>query len=1161
MRTIYLMILSVLSFFILPAFAQKNQAKNYRITLGKVPETAVYTDGHDGKYSVWGASMVKGEDGLYHIFYSRWPKDIGWSWVTDSEIAHAVSVSPYGPWKFKEVVFHRRGKQYWDGWCTHNPTVHKFGNKYYLYYMGNTGDGQIKGRPGKEVLNWTHRNNQRIGVAVADSPNGPWKRYDHPLIDISSDDKAPDCLMVSNPSICETPDGKYLLLYKAVGKKYPLPGGGPVVHMVAFSDSPTGPFKKHSKPVFCFEGERFPVEDPYIWYQDGKYRAIVKRMKNKDRREFSLVQFESVDGLDWKLAEYENVSGLTITWENGKSQKLTHLERPQVYMENSKPLLLLCAADTTDVYKVRHSFNVQIPLRMVAQKTAKQYLIKKQAVASENYQSITHNGAWCWFSDPRAVYYEGKYKRTYAGWIDNYGDVHVGYFDHDTKEIASVVVADNLEIDDHNVPSLYFDDKGYLQVYYNTHMIGSQPLFLLKSNEPESITSFGEVKKLYLNDKKEGSNHCYTNVVSLSAEANRQYLFWRGMDNKPTFSYSDDGGDTWSAGQIYFKTRPKARPYTKVYSKGDDKIHFTFTDGHPRNEPLNSIYYVCYKNGAFYKADGTKTKEIKDLPLTLNDVDIVYQGNKETGKAWNWDIAEDKDGNPIIAFARFPVNTDHIYCLARVEKGGWKKYDLVHSGKWFPQTVTGRKEYEDNYSGGMSIDKENTDILYLSINRDSVFEIEKWTMNKTPGSWKVEAITSGSNKDNVRPFAVKGAQEGNPHQVMWMQNTRYINFGYHEKIRENFWSFEERYQTAIKLDRILPETEEYTKREGILNLMRRVADWQLENPFTGGEWKQDEEILNWVYATFWRGLCALHDVTGEERYVNELLNLGAHHKYGTGDNFFHADRVAIINVWAYLYGLYKQPEMLERSKWVLNAHLYASNYKKGTDVRFADNPRRGEWWSWCDALYMAPTAFASVWEVTGEDAYLDYMITQWWKTSDYLYSKTDSLYYRDDRFFSQRTENGKKVFWGRGNGWVIGGLTQILDILPSDSPYRPRFIAQYKEMIGKLLSLQTEDGLWTSNLLDKDYLSLGETSATVFNAYALAWGINNGLIDTCFSPQLEKAWSALCGRVMQSGCLGYVQRVAASPTPFGQDDWQMYASGAFLLLGREMTKFYDGKNG
>lgn len=90
---------------------------------------------------------------------------------------------------------------------------------------------------------------------------------------------------------------------------------------------------------------------------------------------------------------------------------------------------------------------------------------------------------------------------------------------------------------------------------------------------------------------------------------------------------------------------------------------------------------------------------------------------------------------------------------------------------------------------------------------------------------------------------------------------------------------------------------------------------------------------------------------------------------------------------------------------------------------------------------------------------------------------------------------------------------------------------------------------------------MGETSATVFNAYALAWGINNGLIDTCFSPQLEKAWSALCGRVMQSGCLGYVQRVAASPTPFGQDDWQMYASGAFLLLGREMTKFYDGKNG
>ena len=133
----------------------------------------------------------------------------------------------------------------------------------------------------------------------------------------------------------------------------------------------------------------------------------------------------------------------------------------------------------------------------------------------------------------------------------------------------------------------------------------------LKSNEPESITSFGEVKKLYLNDKKK--------VAIIVIQTWYRFL--------PKQTDSICFGEEWTInlpfripmmeeilgvrGQIYFKTRPKARPYTKVYSKGDDKIHFTFTDGHPRNEPLNSIYYVCYKNGAFYKADGTKTKEIK----------------------------------------------------------------------------------------------------------------------------------------------------------------------------------------------------------------------------------------------------------------------------------------------------------------------------------------------------------------------------------------------------------------------------------------------------------------------------------------------------------------------------------------------------------------------
>lgn len=340
--------------------------ENYKIEFGEVSKKSVYNEKDN---SVWGGTLTKGEDGLYHMFYSRWPKNIGWEWVNYSEIAHATSKSPFGPFKFHDVALGERDHDKWDGTTTHNPVVLKIKGKYYLYHMGNTGDKKIVSVPGKAKINWMHRNNQRIGVAVADSPYGPWKRFDKPVLDINHEDEnAYDALMTSNPSVCEMPDGKILMVYKAVGKKFPLPNGGPVVHMVAIGDTPTGPFTKFSDPVFVFPGERFPAEDPYIWYQDGKYRAIVKRIKFEGKKRlFSLVHYDSNDGIKWEKAKYFDISERKVTWEDGRVQQFKHLERPQVYIENGEPIALLCAADTI-VNKVRHSFNIQIPLKITKEK-------------------------------------------------------------------------------------------------------------------------------------------------------------------------------------------------------------------------------------------------------------------------------------------------------------------------------------------------------------------------------------------------------------------------------------------------------------------------------------------------------------------------------------------------------------------------------------------------------------------------------------------------------------------------------------------------------------------------------------------------------------------------------------------------------------------------
>ena len=317
-----------------------------------VPVSAKF---EDPGFIVWCGTMIRDERGTCHLYYSRWPRALGhYAWVSHSEVAHATADHPLGPYKFADVALPERSADKWDGLCTHNPTVLKFGSKYYLYYMGNTGD-----RKKTKDLNWTHRNNQRIGVAVADNPNGPWTRSDQPLIDTTPGFH--DALCNANPSVVQRAEGDYLMVYKAVADKGKAPFGGPVVHIVATSDSPVGPFRKHPNPVFTKAGDAFAAEDPYIWRGKDRYWAIVKDFKGGfTGKGTSLALFESTNGIDWKASANPLVSTLDLTWADGRTTKLLKLERPQIYFENGEPAVLFCAAALPG--KLDDSFNVQIPL-------------------------------------------------------------------------------------------------------------------------------------------------------------------------------------------------------------------------------------------------------------------------------------------------------------------------------------------------------------------------------------------------------------------------------------------------------------------------------------------------------------------------------------------------------------------------------------------------------------------------------------------------------------------------------------------------------------------------------------------------------------------------------------------------------------------------------
>jgi rhamnogalacturonyl hydrolase YesR len=176
-----------------------------------------------------------------------------------------------------------------------------------------------------------------------------------------------------------------------------------------------------------------------------------------------------------------------------------------------------------------------------------------------------------------------------------------------------------------------------------------------------------------------------------------------------------------------------------------------------------------------------------------------------------------------------------------------------------------------------------------------------------------------------------------------------------------------------------------------------------------------------------------------------------------------------------------------------------------------------------------------------------------------LFDKKESLYYRDGSYFN-KLDNGTKIFWGRGNGWVFAGLSNVMDELGPDDKEYPYFLKLYKKMAKKLLEIQTPEGHWAMSLLGQEFYPTPETSGSSFFTFGLAWGINEGILDRAtYLPAVEKAWKAMMGHVTEEGMLSYVQAIGAEPGEAYPDKTEVYGVGAFLSAGSEMYKLYGGK--
>jgi unsaturated rhamnogalacturonyl hydrolase len=205
---------------------------------------------------------------------------------------------------------------------------------------------------------------------------------------------------------------------------------------------------------------------------------------------------------------------------------------------------------------------------------------------------------------------------------------------------------------------------------------------------------------------------------------------------------------------------------------------------------------------------------------------------------------------------------------------------------------------------------------------------------------------------------------------------------------------------------------------------------------------------------------------------------------------------------------------------------------------------------------MGPTALAYLSTATGDLKYLATADKLWWKTTDYLYDNDEHLYFRDGSYLQKKEKNGKKVFWSRGNGWVLGGLVRVMENMPANYPNKKKFESLYKDMVAKVVSIQQPDGSWHASLLDPESYPVKETSGTGFYCYSILWGLNHGLLDEkTYWPIAKKAWAALTSSVHPDGMLGYVQRIGAAPDSVSFESTEVYGVGAFLLTGTQLYQY------
>lgn len=436
---------------------------------------------------------------------------------------------------------------------------------------------------------------------------------------------------------------------------------------------------------------------------------------------------------------------------------------------------------------------------------------KQTTTSPVKFIDLAPNGAWVWHTDPVTIWHQD---RLFFAYVDSEGNrrIMISSYDPETDKIFPIEVSTKTSYatDSHDHPAFSVLPDDNLYITYNRHS-KDKGFFHRRSKiaTPEKTNDFTE-ESLYKVDSVKTIT-TYNNIYYLTSEK-RMHYFGRWLNRKPTWTTSNDTGQTWSAPQQVLENEP-GRPYVHYASNLKDRIDMIYTDGHPRVKN-NSIYHLFYKNDSFFNSSGKHLSMRNTLPIKhdINGGTVVYEyTNKEwtdhnnihdwipNGIAWVWDLEYNKSGEPVCVFS---------VRLSENKKANWESSRIFYYYAWWKKGIGWQKrciaqggnalyEKEIDFAGGLCLNPDDPTEVFLSTNSATPFDLStlkaplfgqneykiyRGKFNLDSKEFKGELFYEKEGQLAIRPLMPKGNKAYKA--LLWMEGNEYVDFS--------------KYQTGLK---------------------------------------------------------------------------------------------------------------------------------------------------------------------------------------------------------------------------------------------------------------------------------------------------------------------------------------------------------------------------